>query len=424
MSIRSFNPVRAIVLRLRPPVPVPASQLRLLFLVGVALLIEAYDVNIYGFAIPQIQRSLGIAEADVGRVIAVFRLGVVPALALAYLADVFGRRAMLIVTVAGMTAATVWTAFAQDVTQFVISQTLARVCGYAESMLCFVVVAEEFDERARGWAIGILGALGALGAGSAALIFGFVTLLPFGWRALYALGAVPLLWLLWARRSLPETRRFADRHRASGRYVAPLLNLVRAYPTRLLLMIAVTAPFSFVAAPAVLLIPKYLQSTQGWAPWQLTALVLVAGPIALAGSVTSGWLSDRIGRRLTLFVALVVGMISLASLYTWATGPALVLLWILAIAADLATAIMIGALTAELFPTSYRSFAAGVRFLFAILAGAAGFLVEGNLFERVGSHGEAIVWMLLVAPIALIPIWFLPEPASKSLDDIAPELTP
>lgn len=54
----------------------------------------------------------------------------------------------------------------------------------------------------------MLGALGSLGHGLAAIGFGFVAVVPFGWRGLYAAGAVPLLVLAWLRRELPETQRF------------------------------------------------------------------------------------------------------------------------------------------------------------------------------------------------------------------------
>ena len=420
MKLEYFNPIYMLIKNLRPAGEITADQRRLIWLVGVALLIEAYDVNIYGLAAPQIQKSLAIAEGDVGRVIAVFRLGVIPALGLAYLADVFGRRTMLLFTAAGSTLATVATAFSQDLTQFVAVQTLARVFSYAETMLCFVVIAEEFDERMRGWATGALGALGAAGAGVAALMFAAVNLLPFGWRALFVLGAGPLLWLVWARRRLPETRRFTE-HKLAATYLAPLQNLLRAYPRRLLLMIAMTLPLSFVSAPAVILTSKFLQSTHGWAPWQVTVLVLTAGMLALAGAIVTGALSDRLGRRFVLSAAVLVGIPSLASFYTWASGPWLVVFWILTIFADITTTILIGGMAAELFPTSHRTLAAGIRYLCAILAGALGFLVEAMLFDHVGNHGEAIALMMIPAPLVLLPIWFLPESASKSLEAISPE---
>ena len=174
----------------------------------------------------------------------VFRLGMIPAIALSYLADRIGRRGLLMATLAGATVATVWTAFAQDVTEFVAAQTLARVCIYTEELLCVVVIAEEFGERTRGWAIGQLAALAALGAGVAALVFGFVNLLPFGWRAIYLLGAIPLLWLLWARRGLVETKRFQAR-KAMTQELRPLKSLLANYPDRLVLLICVAVPYAF-----------------------------------------------------------------------------------------------------------------------------------------------------------------------------------
>ncbi|MBU6157013.1 MAG: MFS transporter, partial [Alphaproteobacteria bacterium] len=196
---------------IRPPEPIPANQSRLLVLVGAAYFIAGYDVNIYGFAVRQIQQTFAIPESDIGLVIVLFRLGIIPALALAWLADRIGRRKLLMITLAGAALSTVWTAFAQSLPEFIIAQTIARIFIYTEEILCMVVIAEEFSERTRGWAAGQLGALEALGGGAAALVFAFVEMLPFGWRAIYALGAIPLLWLVWARRSLPETRRFQER---------------------------------------------------------------------------------------------------------------------------------------------------------------------------------------------------------------------
>lgn len=420
MKLANLNPIYLLIRRLRPAGEISDTQLRVLWLVGVALLLEAYDVALYGLATPQIQKTFGIPESDVGLVIIYFRLGVIPAIALAYFADVFGRRSMLMVTAAGTTVATLATAFSQDLNQFLIAQTIARIFGYAEVMLCYVMIAEEFDERMRGWATGALGALGAAGTGVAALVFATVPFLPFGWRALFFLGAGPLLWLLWARRRLPETRRFAERTIAKT-YLAPLQNLLRAYPTRLMWLIALAVPLSFASAPALILTPKFLQTTHGWAPWQVTALVLSAGLIALAGALVVGSLSDRLGRRAVLSMAVVVGIPSLASFYTWADGAWLAVFWLLVVFADLTAAILIGGMSAELFPTSHRALAAGIRYLTTILAGAVGFLVERELFKWTGSHGEAIALMMIPAPIVLLPIWMLPESASKTLETIAPE---
>src|SRR5262245_8174627 len=80
--------------RLRPPVPVSSDHVRLLLLVGTAALIAGYDLNVFGLAMPQIQKELHIAEEDAGSTIAVIRLGMIGALFLTMLADRVGRRTL------------------------------------------------------------------------------------------------------------------------------------------------------------------------------------------------------------------------------------------------------------------------------------------------------------------------------------------
>ncbi len=404
---------------IRPPEAIPREHRSLLLLVGAAYFIAGYDVNIYGFAAKQIQASFSIPEENIGIVIALFRLGILPALALAYLADRIGRRNLLMITLAGAAVTTVWTAFAQTLTEFIAAQTIARIFIYTEEILCMVVIAEEFSERTRGWAAGQLGALGALGGGAAALVFALVNLLPFGWRAIYALGAIPLLWLLWARRALPETRRF--RERAKGGTVSPLVSLMRNYPSRLLLLIALCLIFGIAIGTAIPLASSYLQGTHQWLPWQVSALTIGAGFIAILGTTTAGTLSDKYGRRKVIAVSVLIQTVSFGLFFSWASGAWLVLFWTTGLFALLAVDVLIASLGAELFPTSHRSLAAAIRFMSSLFGGIMAFVVERELFNVFGAHGPAIASLVVLAPLCLIPVFFLPEPAQKSLEEISGE---
>lgn len=404
---------------IRAPEPIPADQRSLLLLVGAAYFIAGYDVNIYGFASRQIQQSFDIPESDIGLVIAIFRLGIIPALALAWLADRIGRRTLLILTLAGAAVTTVWTAFSQSLTEFLIAQTIARIFIYTEEILCIVVIAEEFSERTRGWAAGQLGALGALGGGAAALVFGFVSLLPFGWRAIYALGAVPLVWLMWARRSLPETRRFSER-KASEK-LRPFASLVSNYPGRLALLVCLCLLFGMAIGATVPLASAFLQGTHAWQPWQVSALTLGAGFVSILGTTAAGSLSDRFGRRTVIAVTVLATAASFALFYTRAEGIWLVIFWTTGLFAVLAADVLITSLGAELFPTSHRSPASSIRMMSSLGGGLVGLLLERELFTVFGEHGAAIALMAGLAPLCLIPVWFLPEPARKKLEEIAAE---
>lgn len=411
--------------RLRPPEPITVRHEKLLWLVGVAALIAEYDVSLYGMAIKPIQADLSIPEDQLTLTVAIFRLGMIPALMLAYLADLIGRRMLMMVTLVGAAASTVATAFVSTHNEFIAVQTLARMFIYAEELLCIVIIAEEFPENVRGWAIGALGALGALGAGLAAIVYGFVDVLPGGWRALYVIGAIPLIWLVWARRGLPETKRFKDGLREEdtlvGRWLKPAMGLIRQYPGRMALLVATIAPYVFGQAAAVILLINHLQATHGWQPWQVTLLVVGGGVIAVVGNFSAGLASDRFGRKTILIFAIVMVAINFWWFYGPASGFWLIPSWIIVIFFAFVANSIVAALGAELFPTSYRSVASGIRLMSALFFGSLGLVAEGTLFNYFGNHADAVIALLVFVPLAILPALWLPETARRDLDEISPE---
>lgn len=418
-----LTPAPSRFLRLLDAPPLTARQWRTLLVLGVANLIDNYDGALLGLALPQIQAGLHVSEAEVGGMLATVRLGVIPAVALAILADQIGRRRLLLATIVGFTLATFATALAPNAQTFVVLQFIARACIAAETMLAIVVIAEEFDARNRGWGIGMLGALGAFGYGLASLIFSAVELLPFGWRALYGLGAVPLLLIAWLRRSLEETQRFSA-HRAAHRAthpLQPLRNLIRMYPGRMLALCAALLPFAFVIETAMFFPSKFLQSVHGYAPRDVAAMYLTIGVLGLLGNIFAGALGDRLGRKRVLIGGLLANAAAAAAFYN-ASGWVVPLLWGVMVMTVTMITVLFAALGSELFPTSYRSTASGTRAIVGTVGAATGLWLEGVLFGEYGSHAAAITTMLIVAPIAPLVIGFaVPETANRELEEVSPE---
>jgi putative MFS transporter len=410
----------------RQPAPLAAGHWTLLGLLGSTLLINHYDLALLGLALPQIQAGLGVPEERIGSLVAAIRLGVLPAVVFAFLADRAGRRRLLLFTIVGFTVCTVLSAFARDATQFAALQFLARMFIAAEEMLAIVVLTEELAAESRGFGLGILNALGALGFGTAALALATVNVLPFGWRALYLVGALPLLWIAWLRRRLPETRRFEAerglRLRETGLAAAlrPLHELVRRYPGRMLALCSAVVPAALVAITAAAFVSKYLQDGRGWAPGQVTLLYAVAGFLVFVANIVAGRLADRFGRRRTIAAALLLNAFGIAGFYN-ASGPWIVACWVLMTASAVSADLLFGALGSELFPTSHRSTASGVRAAVGTSAGSLGLVLESWLFPLAGSHAQAITWMLAFAWIApLVVLLLLPETARRELEEIAP----
>ncbi len=412
------------------PGPMPRltrKQWSVMGLLAAAELFDHYDVAIMGLALSQIQSGLAIPESEIAGVNAVIRLGMLLAFGLTLLADRLGRRRLLLVTIAGFTVCTFGTAFVRSTNEFIVLQFLARAFIAGETMLAVVVIAEELHARDRGFGIGLLGALVALGHGLAALIFGFVEILPFGWRALYAIGVLPLLALAWFRRGLPETQRFEE-HRLTLRSsslrdrLQPVIHLVRMYPRRMGVLAVAIAPFDFVVATAFTFMPKTLQEVHGYTPGNVTLLFLTAGGVGILGNVYAGLLGDRFGRKPVMCAGMVLNALAIVGFYN-ASGWILPPLWVLAVFTITGVGVLFKALGSELFPTSYRSTASGMRAVVGTLGGVAGLSIEGPLYTWLGSHAMAITAM---APVLILPpiliATLLPETAGRELEDISPEL--
>lgn len=348
-----------------------------------------------------------------------------PALALSVLADRIGRRQLLLFTIVAFTLCTFGTAFVRTPVEFAVLQFLARVFVYAEEMLAIVVVAEVLAPHARGWGIGLMVAFGALGHGLSALVFSAVDILPYGWRALYLVGIVPLLLLAWLRRSLEETERFrasAARRQADRQpWLAPLVSLFSRYPGRMLALAAAILPVAFAGGTAIQFQSKFLQSIHGYSPGEVSALFLMGGPLALTGGLLFGRASDRFGRRRVLSTAIAVNVLATIGFYNGA-GLVVPLVWVFTIFTQFGIDVLFSALGSELFATSFRSTASGLRSIVATVAIAAGLAVEGSLYLLLGGHGQAITamsWFALISPLILL--LFVPETAGRVLEEIAPD---
>jgi len=414
---------------MREPAELNAHQWKLVGLLGATIILNHYDFMVLNFALSHIQEGLNVAEADIGSVVAYTRLGVIPALLLAMISDRVGRRRLLLITVVGFTLCSTLTAFVRDITEFTALQFLARMFINAEEMLAIVVIAEELDAKSRGFGLGILAALGSLGAGLAAIVFGFVEILPFGWRALYLVCVVPLFYLVWLRRELPETARFeAENERRLATeggtprsYLQPIRDLLQRYPRRMLALCAAIFPAAVVMISASTFVPKTLLDVHGYAAGDVTILYLVAGLLVFVSNALAGNFADRFGRRRVLVAALLLNGLGIAAFFNL-SGPAIIVAWILMMASLVGIDVLFGALGSELFPTAYRSTASATRALTWMVGGSIGLWIEQWIFPFAGDHPTALTWMLCLVWIApLVVVFFLPETAKRELEDISPD---
>ncbi|HLI81962.1 MAG TPA: MFS transporter [Candidatus Binataceae bacterium] len=417
--------------------PFTKRQRRVFLIATTAGFFDQYDRALLTLALKQIQKGLQISENALGNMLTLIRLGYLGSLVITPLADVFGRRRLLLYTVVAYTAFTGLAAISPNANFFVACEMLARIFAGAEGTIALVILSEEVDAGVRGWAIGLLSALASVGFGIAALAFAGINIVPYGWRGLYALALIPLVLIIPLRQALPESKRFEREQleRTSPRNIlVPLRALFGAYPGRLIMLLSVAFLGNLGGNPQGFFFSKYLQEAHGWSPGNVSSLYFMGGALGIMGNIVAGRLSDRFGRRrmgaLFYMLAPVLAWF-LYSSYSSTMIPipilnrsisAVIPIWVFHLFFDVASSTIVTAYSAELFPTSYRSTAGSVLAVAGTTGGALGFFLEGVLYRSTGSHWSAIRYLLIawLAP-GIIMLMFFPETAGLELETISPD---
>lgn len=407
--------------------PLEDHHLRALGIVTLGLFFEAYDMSLLTSALKHIAEDLQIAQERLGFHLGAVRLGGLIAFLLLPLADRMGRRRVFLLSMLGMSVCTLATALAQNPVQFVASQIAARAFLATLAAVGVVMLAEELPAAHRGWGVGILGALSACGHGAGALLFAAIDVLPGGWRALYGIGAIPLLLLPTFRRRITETGRFRrhqEREAAGAPSFAPLrslLALARANPGRAGVLGAAALIQALGAISLFQFAALFVQQVHGWEPWRYSAMLMTSGALGIVGNVVAGRLGDRVGRRRIGVASFVVLPVAGIAFYT-GPGWVLPLAFIVVVFANSAADVIIRVFSTELFPTAQRGAAAAWLALLQTIGWIVGLWIVG-VGTTAGHTIHAMVSyvaVILIAPVVLLAR--LPETKQRELEETSGEL--
>ena len=373
---------------------------------------EVYDVALLTLAAPVIAGGLGVPIALFGIGVAMIRLATFGSLPLLRLADRWGRRTLLIASLALFTLATGATALAWGFVAFVGLQMIARVFLSTESALSSLVVAEELRPDRRGTGLSALGIISGLGYGAVAGLLLVVHLTPLDWRLFYVVALLPLAVAAYLRRQLPETRAFLTA-KAENRLQTTLWPRVDPrHRRRLWQVIAIVAAFGFVQTSGFFYASELAQTDYGWSGL-FTTLILAAAVFGVLGYWLGGRIGDLVGRRPMIALSIVLGAAGTVLVFTQVPALFPPGFFLLAAAGSCFIAASL-AYMAELFPTEVRASLCAFVLTCQVAAGSVGLVVLGGLSAVVSPYLLLLILggCLTAAVLALVG---LPETACRDL---------
>jgi putative MFS transporter len=395
-------------------------QRRLLVFLSVATFFEGYDFIALAQLLPELRADLGLDTGEGGGLVSFINLGTVAAYVLVRLADRWGRRRLLTVTIAGYTLFTFLSGLAPGARSFAVFQFVARMFLIAEWATSMVVAAEEFPAARRGFVIGIIQGCSSLGSIACAGLVPLLVQTRWGWRTVYFVGIIPLVLLAYARRGLRETRRFAEQEPPAA--AGDLLRIWRTpYRGRLVALGAVWTFTYLCTHNAVTFWKEFAIAERALSPAQVAASIAIAAVASMPFVFYAGKLIDQVGRRRGAVVIFGLTVAGVFGCYTLHGQAALTVALVFGIFGASAVLHVLNAFTAELFPTDLRgdAFAWSNNLLGRLLGYVPSPWLVGVLAADVG-WGSAMRLTVLGPIVALALIWLLlPETGSRELEETA-----
>jgi putative MFS transporter len=399
--------------------PLSRYQKQLLLFLSVATFFEGYDFLALAQILPNLRQDMGLDKGDAGWLLMVVNFGAVLSYLLVRLADRWGRRRTLTVTIAGYTLFTFLSGLAPEIISFALLQLVARTFLLAEFAISMVYAAEEFPADRRGMAIGVVSACSSLGAIVCAAVVPVLLRLPYGWRTVYFVGIVPLVLLALARRNIRETKRFDEQGR-----IAPNRSLFHIWKTpyrkRVIKLALIWGATYAYTQNAVFFWKDFAVTERGFSDAQVGLSITLAALLSVPMVFAVGPFLDRVGRKRGAVVIFGLNAIGVLGSFTLGAKWALTAALVFSVFGVSAVLPVLNMFNTELFPTHLRGDAmAWANNLLGRITYVASPAVIGAWARDVGwSQAVSATAVFPVLALVLILV-LLPETRARELEDTA-----
>ncbi|MFW9992580.1 MAG: MFS transporter [Candidatus Odinarchaeota archaeon] len=366
---------------------------------------DGYALVLVSLLVTSIQGHFGVSNAEVGFVMSgQYIMTVFGAAFFGELADRFGRKNVLLISVLWDSILTAMSAFAPN---FLVFALLRLISGLGVSWgISFSLLSENFSPEKRGRAGGLVHAtfvLGYIGAVIATLILEpkSITLgglIIHGWQLCFLTALFPIPFLIYLEFSLSESQMWSDyqaEQKKEEEIVQPekirLFDMIQGKWLRYTILLTMLFWFSVFAYHCLAdWAPTYLEyvftaETGDVEASKTTARIIMLGVMVVAffALFLTGWASDYIGRQKAFILCSVIGLVGVT---VFAAGnflvfaPVIILPSLIILTSSFGVHGVFGVWASETFPTRMRASATSI--IFSVARGLAlGAFIVGIISE-------------------------------------------
>ncbi len=381
--------------------PTPSDHVYAVIASFLGWTLDAFDFFVLVFVVPSVAADFGRTIPDIALAISVtLAFRPVGAFIFGLMADRYGRRLPLMIDLVFFSIVEVLSGLAPNYATFMVLRALFGIGMGGEWGVGASLAMEKVPRRWRGVLSGLLQEGYATGYLLAACAFFFVY--PhFGWRAMFFLGGAPALLAVFIRLKVKESDVWArTRHDDWSQLGRAIVANWRLFLYLALMM----TMMNFVSHGTQDMYPTFLQKQRGFSPRESAVIAMIYNVGAICGGLVIGYLSDRIGRRRAMVLALLLAILAIP---LWAYAPTTALLVFGAFVLQFFVQGAWGVVPAhinELSPDSVRGFLPGFAYQCGVLIAGTVAYIEAVFAARFTYASAMAMTALTVFTLAAIVV--------------------
>lgn len=295
------------------------------------------------------------------------------------MADRYGRKGPLMISILFYSVIETLSGFAPNYTIFLLLRLLYGIGMGGEWGVGASLVMESVSVKRRGFLSGLLQEGYAFGFLLAAVVY--YTIFPhFGWRAMFFIGGLPALLTLFIRSKVQETAAWKAARTTDWKAYR---HAVAKHWKLFLYLVLLMAMMNLISHGTQDLYPTFLQQQRHYSPHKTAVITMISMVGAIFGGMVFGHISDLYGRKKMMVLAILLAIL-LIPLWLHAGGIAVVMAGAFGMQFMVQGAWgIIPAHINELSPGSLRGFFPGFAYQLGVLIASSIGYVEAVLAQSV-----------------------------------------